>query len=112
MTDTLSASAESFNWLIDEFVEKSAGVTDAVAVSSAALLIAMSSSLSREDAEHVSASSRLNELDMAISRAALETATASVTPADFSTNSSMSQLKLSADALRVSVIGRTPHPPV
>ena len=55
MTDTLSASAESFNWLIDEFVEKSAGVTDAVAVSSDGLLIAMSSSLSREDAEHVSA---------------------------------------------------------
>ena len=55
MTDTLSAPAESFNWLIDEFVEKSAGVTDAVAVSSDGLLIAMSSSLGREDAEHVSA---------------------------------------------------------
>jgi predicted regulator of Ras-like GTPase activity (Roadblock/LC7/MglB family) len=55
MTDLLSASAQNFNWLIDEFVEKSAGVTDAVAVSSDGLLIAMSRSLGREDAEHVSA---------------------------------------------------------
>lgn len=45
MTDLLSASAQNFNWLIDEFVEKSAGVTDAVAVSSDGLLIAMSRSL-------------------------------------------------------------------
>ncbi len=55
MTDLLSTSAQNFNWLIDDFVEKSAGVTDAVAVSSDGLLIAMSRSLGREDAEHVSA---------------------------------------------------------
>lgn len=55
MTTVLSAEAQNFNWLIDSFVDTAAGVTDAVAVSSDGLLMAMSRSLSREDAEHVSA---------------------------------------------------------
>ena len=42
---TLSDEARSFNWLLNGFVEKTAGVTDAVAVSSDGLLMAMSSSL-------------------------------------------------------------------
>ena len=42
---TLSEEARSFSWLLNGFVEKTAGVTDAVAVSSDGLLMAMSSSL-------------------------------------------------------------------
>lgn len=55
MTITLSAKAQNFNWLIDSFVDTATGVTDAVAVSSDGLLIAMSRSLARDDAEHVAA---------------------------------------------------------
>lgn len=55
MTSVLSTDAQNFNWLIDSFVETASGVTDAVAVSSDGLLMAMSKSLGREDAEHVSA---------------------------------------------------------
>ena len=51
----LSSSAKNFNWLIDDFVDKTAGVTDAIAVSSDGLLIAASRSLEREDAEQVAA---------------------------------------------------------
>lgn len=55
VTRVLSTEAQNFNWLIDSFVETASGVTDAVAVSSDGLLMAMSKSLGREDAEHVSA---------------------------------------------------------
>lgn len=55
MTIMLSTEAQSFNWLIDSFVDTAAGVTDAVAVSSDGLLMAMSRSLARDDAEHVAA---------------------------------------------------------
>ncbi len=51
----LSNNANDFNWLIDDFVDKTAGVTDAIAVSSDGLLIAASRSLPREDAEQVAA---------------------------------------------------------
>lgn len=51
----LSSNAQDFNWLIDDFVNKTAGVTDAIAVSSDGLLIASSKSLAREDAEQVAA---------------------------------------------------------
>jgi predicted regulator of Ras-like GTPase activity (Roadblock/LC7/MglB family) len=51
----LSNPAQDFNWLIDDFVNKTAGVTDAIAVSSDGLLIATSRSLAREDAEQVAA---------------------------------------------------------
>lgn len=55
MTTVLSAEAQSFNWLIDKFVDDAPGVTDAVVVSNDGLLMAMSRSLGRDDAEHVSA---------------------------------------------------------
>ena len=52
---TLSEEARSFSWLLNGFVEKTAGVTDAVAVSSDGLLMAMSSNLSRAGAEQLAA---------------------------------------------------------
>ena len=55
MSAVLSAEAQNFNWLVDSFVDNAAGVTDAVAVSSDGLLMAMSRSLGRDDAEHVAA---------------------------------------------------------
>ena len=53
----MSASAEvrNFNWLLSSFVDATPGVTDAVAVSSDGLLMAMSSSLERAGAEQLSA---------------------------------------------------------
>jgi predicted regulator of Ras-like GTPase activity (Roadblock/LC7/MglB family) len=44
-----------FSWLLRNFVEQTAGVDGAVAVSSDGLLMAMSSSLTRADAEPVAA---------------------------------------------------------
>jgi predicted regulator of Ras-like GTPase activity (Roadblock/LC7/MglB family) len=55
MTESLSDDVQSFNWLLNQFVSSSAGVCDAVAVSSDGLLIAMSDSLSRSGAERVAA---------------------------------------------------------
>jgi predicted regulator of Ras-like GTPase activity (Roadblock/LC7/MglB family) len=52
---TLSEEARSFSWLLNGFVEKTAGVTDAVAVSSDGLLMAMSSTLQRPAAEQLAA---------------------------------------------------------
>ena len=52
---TLSEEARSFSWLLNGFVEKTTGVTDAVAVSSDGLLMAMSSSLGRAGAEQLAA---------------------------------------------------------
>jgi hypothetical protein len=54
-TDTLSNEVKNFNWMLDNFVEKSAGVCDAVAVSSDGLLMAMSRTLDRAGAERVAA---------------------------------------------------------
>ena len=54
-TTTLSEEARSFSWLLNGFVDKTAGVTDAVAVSSDGLLMAMSSSLDRASAEQLAA---------------------------------------------------------
>ena len=54
-TDTLSNEVKNFNWMLDNFVEKSAGVCDAVAVSSDGLLMAMSHTLDRAGAERVAA---------------------------------------------------------
>ncbi len=56
-TSAVSASAEvrNFNWLLSSFVDATPGVTDAVAVSSDGLLMAMSSSLERAGAEQLSA---------------------------------------------------------
>lgn len=47
--------ARSFSWLLSSFVDQTAGVTDAVAVSSDGLPMALSSSLDRARAEQVAA---------------------------------------------------------
>lgn len=52
---SLSEGARSFSWLLNGFVDKTAGVTDAVAVSSDGLLMAMSSRLDRPSAEQLAA---------------------------------------------------------
>lgn len=52
---TLSEEARTFNWLLNGFVERTTGVTDAVTVSSDGLLMAMSSSLARASAEQLAA---------------------------------------------------------
>ena len=52
---TLSDEARNFNWLLNSFVDQTAGVTDAVAVSSDGLLMAASSSLDRASAEQLAA---------------------------------------------------------
>ena len=50
-----SADVRNFNWLLSNFVETTSGVTDAVAVSSDGLLMAMSSTLERAGAEQLAA---------------------------------------------------------
>jgi uncharacterized protein len=50
-----STDVRNFNWLLSSFVESASGVTDAVAVSSDGLLMAMSSSLERAGAEQLAA---------------------------------------------------------
>ena len=52
---TASAEVRNFNWLLSNFVDTTAGVTDAVAVSSDGLLMATSSSLERAGAEQLAA---------------------------------------------------------
>ncbi|MFP5254492.1 MAG: roadblock/LC7 domain-containing protein [Acidimicrobiia bacterium] len=52
---SLSDGARSFSWLLNGFVDKTAGVSDAVAVSSDGLLMAMSSTLERAAAEQLAA---------------------------------------------------------
>jgi hypothetical protein len=54
-TETLNTDVKNFNWLLDSFVGNSAGVCDAVAVSSDGLLMAMSHTLDRAGAERVAA---------------------------------------------------------
>jgi predicted regulator of Ras-like GTPase activity (Roadblock/LC7/MglB family) len=55
MSETTVEQARNFGWLLDNFVSSSAGVCDAVAVSSDGLLMAMSSSLERSGAERLAA---------------------------------------------------------
>jgi predicted regulator of Ras-like GTPase activity (Roadblock/LC7/MglB family) len=50
-----SAEVRNFNWLLSSFVDGTPGVTDAVAVSSDGLLMAMSSTLERAGAEQLAA---------------------------------------------------------
>jgi uncharacterized protein len=52
---SIMEDARSFSWMLNTFVDQTAGVTDAVAVSSDGLLMAMSSSLERAQAEQVGA---------------------------------------------------------
>lgn len=51
----LTDEARNFNWLLSSFVEETAGVSDAVAVSSDGMLIARSNTLDREGSEQLSA---------------------------------------------------------
>ena len=52
---SLTKEARNFNWLLSNFVDETAGVTDAVAVSSDGLLIARSNSLSQQEGEQLCA---------------------------------------------------------
>jgi predicted regulator of Ras-like GTPase activity (Roadblock/LC7/MglB family) len=51
----LSAQARNFNWLLSNFVDETSGVTNAVAVSSDGLLMALSNSIERSTAEQLAA---------------------------------------------------------
>ena len=51
----LSAEAKSFNWLLDSFTSGTAGVLEAIAVSSDGLLIAVSAIKDRANAERLAA---------------------------------------------------------
>lgn len=55
MTTTTPTTPRDFSWMLDSFVEQTAGVTDAIAVSSDGLLMAMSDSLDRDGAEQLAA---------------------------------------------------------
>jgi predicted regulator of Ras-like GTPase activity (Roadblock/LC7/MglB family) len=52
---SLTEQARNFNWLLSNFVEETAGVTDAVAVSSDGLLIARSNTLNQQEGEQLCA---------------------------------------------------------
>ena len=54
-TPSISERARSFNWLLNGFVDKTAGVSDAITVSADGLLMAMSSTLHRASAEQLAA---------------------------------------------------------
>ncbi|WP_238009559.1 roadblock/LC7 domain-containing protein [Dactylosporangium sp. AC04546] len=51
----LSAEAKTFNWLLDSFTSGTAGVVEAIAVSSDGLLMAMSATKDRANAERLAA---------------------------------------------------------
>jgi len=51
----LSAEAKTFNWLLDSFTSGTAGVIEAIAVSSDGLLMAMSAELPRGEADKLAA---------------------------------------------------------
>jgi predicted regulator of Ras-like GTPase activity (Roadblock/LC7/MglB family) len=51
----LSAEAKTFNWLLDSFTASTAGVQEAIAVSSDGLLMAMSSVRDRANADRLAA---------------------------------------------------------
>ena len=54
-TAELSAEAKTFNWLLDSFTSGTAGVVEAIAVSSDGLLMAMSAIKDRANAERLAA---------------------------------------------------------
>jgi uncharacterized protein len=54
-TKNISTDAQRFNWLLGRFAGNTAGVIEAIAVSSDGLLIAMSSSLARANADRLAA---------------------------------------------------------
>lgn len=51
----ISPDAQSFNWLLNRFASETAGVSEAIAVSSDGLLMAMSSTLDRTEADRLAA---------------------------------------------------------
>src|SRR5262245_10632463 len=51
----VSVDAQNFNWLVARFVQETAGVIAAIAVSSDGLLVAMSSVLERANADRLAA---------------------------------------------------------
>lgn len=55
MTTTASSEARSFNWLLERFASETAGVSDAIAVSTDGLLIATAGTARQEDAERFAA---------------------------------------------------------
>src|SRR6476620_6305752 len=54
-TEPLSSEAQRFNWLLSQFAAKTSEVIDAIAVSSDGLLIAMSNTLDRTNADRLAA---------------------------------------------------------
>ena len=54
-TPELSPEAKTFNWLLDSFTSNTAGVVEAIAVSSDGLLMAMSAIKDRANAERLAA---------------------------------------------------------
>ena len=52
---SIDEDASQFNWMLNSFVKDTAGVTDAVAVSSDGLLMAMSNTLDESGADQVAA---------------------------------------------------------
>lgn len=52
---TTATTTRDFSWMLNSFVDQTAGVTDAIAVSSDGLLMAMSESLDRDGAEQLAA---------------------------------------------------------
>lgn len=52
---TVSRGAQEFNWLLGRFASDTPGVIDAIAVSADGLLVAMSVSLTRADADRLAA---------------------------------------------------------
>src|SRR4249919_3790696 len=52
---TIGEDAQQFNWMLNNFVKETAGVTDAVAVSSDGLLMARSNTLDDAGADQVAA---------------------------------------------------------
>jgi uncharacterized protein len=51
----ISEEVQNFNWLVARFVQETAGVTAAIAVSSDGLLVAMSAALERATADRLAA---------------------------------------------------------
>ena len=53
--DGIRAAAADFTWMVSRFAAETAGVVDAIAVSSDGLLIAVSDGLGRTEADHLAA---------------------------------------------------------
>src|SRR4051794_39255085 len=68
-TQHISTAAQRFNWLLGRFAVDTAGIIEAIAVSSDGLLIAMSATLQRADADRLAAiTSAINSLAAGASR--------------------------------------------